>query len=229
MVEREPAARGAAVDAAPAVAGEERPAGDLPLDRPRDADVVDRAGSRAARRSCRSPSGAAGRAARSPPPCPCRGARGRAEPCTHSAARSWRSGPEPAAPCAERYQREPSDMCQNEPSLRGHRALDRFELLRREGDRGAAAVDLLHVDPRVVAALDRAQDDAACGPSRASRPRPTGGRPSSRRRRSGRSPSSRPSRRRGGRPGRARPTTSSTARCSSSIRLWSETAKSTRS
>src|SRR4029079_10065226 len=41
VVEGEPSARGAAVDAAPAVAGEEGAARDLPLDRPRHADVVD--------------------------------------------------------------------------------------------------------------------------------------------------------------------------------------------
>src|SRR4029077_14238932 len=41
VVEREAAVRGAAVDAAPAVPGEERPAGDLPLDRPGHPDVVE--------------------------------------------------------------------------------------------------------------------------------------------------------------------------------------------
>src|SRR6185295_19362517 len=41
VVERQPAAGRAAVDAAPAVAGEEGAAGDLPLDRTGDADVVD--------------------------------------------------------------------------------------------------------------------------------------------------------------------------------------------
>ena len=41
MVEREPAARCAAVDAAPAVTGEERPPRDLSLDRARDPHVVD--------------------------------------------------------------------------------------------------------------------------------------------------------------------------------------------
>ena len=40
VVERQPAARRAAVDAAPAVTGEERPARDLALDDPRNADVV---------------------------------------------------------------------------------------------------------------------------------------------------------------------------------------------
>src|SRR5262245_36130256 len=42
----------------------------------------------------------------------------------------------------------------------GHGPLDCFELFGREGDRGVAAVELLHVDTRVVAALDGAQDDA---------------------------------------------------------------------
>ena len=98
VVERQPAARRAAVDAAPAVAGEERPAGDLPLDRPRHPDVVDEPD------HVRPDEAAGGRAQRlvelldRPRPCPCRGARGRAEPCTRSAARSWRSRPEPAAP-----------------------------------------------------------------------------------------------------------------------------------
>ena len=41
VVERQPAARRAAVDAAPAVTGEERAARDLALDDPRDADVVE--------------------------------------------------------------------------------------------------------------------------------------------------------------------------------------------
>src|SRR6478672_8885856 len=44
-----------------------------------------------------------------------------------------------------------------------HRSLDRFLLLRREGDRGLAAVELLHVDPGVVAALDRRHDHARPG------------------------------------------------------------------
>ena len=33
----------------------------------------------------------------------------------------------------------------------GHGALDGFLLLRREGDRRSAVVELLHVDPRIVA------------------------------------------------------------------------------
>ena len=41
VVERQPPGGGAAVDAAPAVTGEERAPRDLPLDRPRDADVLD--------------------------------------------------------------------------------------------------------------------------------------------------------------------------------------------
>src|SRR6478752_3826224 len=41
VVEGEPPARAAAVDAAPAVAGEEGAARDLPLDRPWHADIVD--------------------------------------------------------------------------------------------------------------------------------------------------------------------------------------------
>src|SRR3954451_79122 len=45
--------------------------------------------------------------------------------------------------------------------LRAHRPLDRLLLLGRERDGGAAAVELLDVDPRVVSPLDGAQDDAA--------------------------------------------------------------------
>src|SRR5262245_36752247 len=45
-------------------------------------------------------------------------------------------------------------------SSAAHRALDCLLLLRREGDRGAAALELLHVDARVVAPLDRGHDDA---------------------------------------------------------------------
>ena len=45
-----------------------------------------------------------------------------------------------------------------------HRPLDGLELLGREGDGRPSAVELLHVDARVVAALDRAHDDA--GPRR---------------------------------------------------------------
>ena len=71
VVERQPAARGAAVDAAPAVTGEERPARDLPLDDPRDADVAERAGSRAATETSPWPSRVVGRALRPPPPSPC--------------------------------------------------------------------------------------------------------------------------------------------------------------
>src|SRR5256885_8506010 len=45
------------------------------------------------------------------------------------------------------------------PGSAGHGPLDRLQLLGREGDRGVAAAELLDVDPRVVAALDRAQHD----------------------------------------------------------------------
>src|SRR6476660_367516 len=44
-----------------------------------------------------------------------------------------------------------------------HGPLDRFLLLGGEGDRGAAAIELLHVDPGVIAALDRGHDDARPG------------------------------------------------------------------
>ena len=49
VVERQAAVRRAAVRAAPAVASEQGPAGDLALDRARHAHVVEQAGSRAAR------------------------------------------------------------------------------------------------------------------------------------------------------------------------------------
>ena len=42
----------------------------------------------------------------------------------------------------------------------GHRPLDRFQLLGRERDHRLALVELLHVHAGVVAALDRAEDDA---------------------------------------------------------------------
>ena len=45
-------------------------------------------------------------------------------------------------------------------ALGRHRALDCLLLLRRQGNDSLAAVELLHVDPRVVAALDCADDDA---------------------------------------------------------------------
>src|SRR6266487_2417224 len=44
--------------------------------------------------------------------------------------------------------------------LTRHRALYGFGFLRRESNGRLAAVELLHVDPGVVAALDRADDDA---------------------------------------------------------------------
>ena len=44
--------------------------------------------------------------------------------------------------------------------LSGHGALDRLQLLGGERDRRAAPVELLDVDPRVVAALDRGHDRA---------------------------------------------------------------------
>src|SRR4051812_15403462 len=47
--------------------------------------------------------------------------------------------------------------------LAPHRPLDGFLLLRGERDRGAAPFELLHVDPGVVATLDRRHDDAATG------------------------------------------------------------------
>ena len=54
----------------------------------------------------------------------------------------------------------------NRPTTRRSRAsprhgpFDGLELLGRKCGRGAAVVELLHVDPRVVATLDRAHDDA---------------------------------------------------------------------
>src|SRR3954463_5311151 len=47
--------------------------------------------------------------------------------------------------------------------LAAHRALDRLLLLRGEGDGGAAALELLHVDPGVVPALDRGHHDPSAG------------------------------------------------------------------
>ncbi len=115
------------------------------------------------------------------------------------------------------------------PSRAGHRPLDRLELLGRERHGGAAAIELLDVDARVVAALDRADDDARARRVEEGQRRATDGRRRPRRRRSGRSRSSRRSASTR-RSTRERPVaTSSTARCRSSIRPWSETAKSTRS
>ena len=42
-----------------------------------------------------------------------------------------------------------------------HGAFHSFLFFRREGDRGAAVLELLQVDARVVAALDRAEHDPA--------------------------------------------------------------------
>ena len=95
------------------------------------------------------------------------------------------------------------------PPLSSHRSLDRLLLLGRQGDGRLALVELLHVDARVVAALDRAQHDpGAVRVEQRDRGRlaPAG---ASRRRRSGRSPSARVSRpcagRRGRWPPRSRP------------------------
>ena len=96
MVERQPATR-AAVHAAPAVAREQRPARDLPLDRARNADVAHEPDHVRPRRRCRVAERSGRSSSRAPPPCPCRRARGRGGPCTRSAARSSRSGREPAA------------------------------------------------------------------------------------------------------------------------------------
>ena len=109
-----------------------------------------------------------------------------------------------------------------------HGALDRFLLLGREGDRRAAALELLHVDPRVVAALDRRDDEpGARGVEQRERGRLVAARvlvgvvADDRRVRDGAVDR---------RSTRARPAaTSSTARWRSSIRPCSETAKSTRS
>src|SRR5690348_972102 len=51
------------------------------------------------------------------------------------------------------------------PSRRSaaHCSLDGFLLLRGQRNGGAAAFQLLHVDPRVVAALDRRHDEASAG------------------------------------------------------------------
>ena len=44
-----------------------------------------------------------------------------------------------------------------------HRTLDRLLLLGRESDGSTAAIELLHVDARVVAALDRGDDQTGTG------------------------------------------------------------------
>ena len=77
VVEREPSALSPQYDAAPAVAGEERPARDAALHGARHADVRRRAGSRAAGCRCSSPCAAARRAVPPPRPCPSRRARAR--------------------------------------------------------------------------------------------------------------------------------------------------------
>ena len=118
-----------------------------------------------------------------------------------------------------------------EPASTGsaaHRAVDRLLLLGRQRHGGAAALELLHVDPGVVAALDRGDDDSgAAGVEQGEGSGLVTARvlvgvvrtielfvtlPSTRR------------------STRASPAaTSSTAPWRSSIRPWSETAKSTRS
>src|SRR5437763_13126414 len=45
--------------------------------------------------------------------------------------------------------------------LARHRAFHSFLFLRRERDRSSSVLEFLHVDARVVAALDRADDDSA--------------------------------------------------------------------
>ena len=64
-----------------------------------------------------------------------------------------------------------------ETSSSRHRAIDRLLLLGRERDRRAPAVEVLDVDPRVVAPLDRRDDRARCAWRRAARPTPTAGPP----------------------------------------------------
>src|SRR5581483_9141902 len=71
---------------------------------------------------------------------------------------SSRSGREPAAPCPK------STGTGGESGSAGHRPIDRLLLLGREGGGRAAALELLHVDARVVAPLDGGDDDARAGP-----------------------------------------------------------------
>ena len=66
-----------------------------------------RAGSRAARRRCRSRSGGPWAGSRAPPPSPSRRARAHAAPNRRSAARNLHSGREPVATRTEEYQRAP--------------------------------------------------------------------------------------------------------------------------
>ena len=110
-----------------------------------------------------------------------------------------------------------------------HRPLDGLELLGREGGRRPSAVELFHVDPSVVASLDRAHDDARSarvqereGCRRLARLCP-------RTRRSGGSTSSRRSRRSGGRRARARRRPRPPRGAGRRSGPASETAKSTRS
>ena len=97
VVERQPARGRAAVDAAPAVTGEERAARDLALDRARHPDVLDEPD------HVRPDVGVASRSAgpwggsRAPPPSPSRRARAPAAPNRRSAARSLHSGRVPVA------------------------------------------------------------------------------------------------------------------------------------
>src|SRR6266540_433405 len=49
-------------------------------------------------------------------------------------------------------------------ALMRHGALNCFQFLRRQRHRGLASFELLHVDPRIVSALDRAHDEPAPAP-----------------------------------------------------------------
>ena len=94
----------------------------------------------------------------------------------------------------------------NVPTRAGHRPsrARRPRAPRARGPRRASRGRLLHVDPGVIAALDRRDDEPRAASRRAARPRRIGGRRCPRRRRSGRSRCSRPCRRSAGRgaPGR---------------------------
>src|SRR5258708_4931735 len=153
VVEREPAARGAAVDAAPAVPGEEGPSGDLALDRPGYPHVVDEpdhvrpdeGGGRGPERLGELLDDLGPAFVKEHVGAPNRAhvqrlvAGVQDENLLHLA----RKIPARAAvPLANGRLRG---------SLRGHGPLDRLELLGRERDGGPAAVELLHVDARVVA------------------------------------------------------------------------------
>ena len=102
VVERQPGRPVAAVDAAPAVAGEERPSRDAPLDRARDAHVRHEADHVRAARRCSSRCATARRTAPRPPPFPSTRARGRDVSSTRSAARSSHSGRGRDSPACER-------------------------------------------------------------------------------------------------------------------------------